>query len=163
MLISCLRPSCAHHGKLHPPPLPPGCSRHSCHFLPLGPMAGCRCVPSSVRALPLCESASVTTVCPPGRSAGKPKSPLLHAPFHITSKPRPSNIYNERTRSCSGPCTQMRCFAPSPRGGHGLTSHFVLRLGGRGLPTARADTAVHTATSKHHAVFARRGCSVNVN
>lgn len=149
---------------LHPPTAPRAALGRSCHFLPLVPTSNCRCVPSSVRVLPLCESVSVTAVCSPGRSAGKPESPLSFT-HHSTfiRKPHPSNIKDERTCLRSGPCTQTQCPAASPSSGHGLTSHFVLRLGGRGLPTTTADAAVHTTTSKHRAVFAKRGCSVNVN
>lgn len=149
---------------LHPPTAPWAALGHSCHFLPLVPTSKCRCIPSSVQAVPLCESVSVTAVCSPGPSAGKPESPLSfkhHSTF--IRKPRPSNIKDERTRLRSGPCTQTQCPAASPSSGHGLTSHFVLSLGGCGLPTTTADAAVNTATSKHHAVFAKRGCSVNVN
>lgn len=135
VLVSRLWPSCTQHGMLHPPTTPQAALGHSCHFLPLVPTSNCRCVPSSVQALPLCESVSGTALCLPGRSAGKPESPLSFT-HHSTfiRKPRPSNVKDERTRLRSRPCTQTQCPAVSPSSGHGLTSHFTPQAGGLWAP-----------------------------
>ena len=158
VLVSCLGPSCTQHGMLHPPTAPQAALGHSCHFLPLVPTSDCRCVPSSVQALPLCESVSVTALCSPGRSAGNP-SPLSpsraipHSPeslAHLTSK--------MRGRACvAGPARRRSvrlCLRAAVTASPHTSPH---RPGGCGLPSTTAEAALHTTT-----VFAKRGCSVNV-
>ena len=103
VLVSSLWPSCAQHGKA-----PLG---HSCHFLPLVPTSSCRCVPSSVQALPLCESVSVTTVCSPGCSAGKPESPLSFT-RHSTSSASLARLTSKMKGHARAAGPALRCSVP---------------------------------------------------